>query len=493
MLLKSNENMILKRKLSSLEAGDITFQKEQITNTKTKTRKVVGAKPLPISFACAPLAPEQTSSQSSKPKSLQTESEPQYIGYLSTLNYDGSECLAPLAKPAEPVAIPRADRVIAQVFRKESRLSIRNLINAEDVEAGAKRPSQAEMSNDMSRVPQLHAPSDFQSRGVNQDGIGCGMISTAHQQKTATLPLPTNTENYIGVPPTDSSILLSSNCNSSNGQTSVRSHKPKLYYSRSISSPTRHQQPSSHALQQDQQEHESFAHVHVPFCDGLLYHKKFPHYDQMIYQQQAEYEQLHYHLPQCQYSTASAYHLQRRSDSPSHKCYECHGSNSVGPYPHSDTAGYSYSDAYNSSYSDNHYNSQQTYNQQTFNMEQAPHHAPFQSPVHFQTTPSISWTSSLIPKAQQLKKQQESQSRKRLFSCPLNGCRSFTRRYNMLKHFRDHAYSLGATRPKIEKAIAALRAGTEDGVPYIATTEGLGIIDPVDNRGAGVVKDNIEG
>ncbi|KAJ3416328.1 hypothetical protein HDV05_002268 [Chytridiales sp. JEL 0842] len=64
----------------------------------------------------------------------------------------------------------------------------------------------------------------------------------------------------------------------------------------------------------------------------------------------------------------------------------------------------------------------------------------------------------------------------RPYSCPLDGCASmFSRRYNLIKHFKLHAIKLGASYDKLERATKELNGSPPGVVPVIATNKGLGI------------------
>ncbi|KAJ1556668.1 hypothetical protein HK405_002183 [Cladochytrium tenue] len=62
----------------------------------------------------------------------------------------------------------------------------------------------------------------------------------------------------------------------------------------------------------------------------------------------------------------------------------------------------------------------------------------------------------------------------RPYRCPLDGCRSiFSRRYNMVQHFRSHAQRLGACADAIEAGAKALRNSPSYVTPSVATTAEL--------------------
>ncbi|KAJ1552462.1 hypothetical protein HK405_011243 [Cladochytrium tenue] len=59
----------------------------------------------------------------------------------------------------------------------------------------------------------------------------------------------------------------------------------------------------------------------------------------------------------------------------------------------------------------------------------------------------------------------------RPYRCPLDGCRSiFSRRYNMVQHFRGHAQRIGASMEAIERGARALKSSPASVTPFVATT-----------------------
>ncbi|KAJ3304686.1 hypothetical protein HDU76_005141, partial [Blyttiomyces sp. JEL0837] len=62
----------------------------------------------------------------------------------------------------------------------------------------------------------------------------------------------------------------------------------------------------------------------------------------------------------------------------------------------------------------------------------------------------------------------------RPYKCPLDGCRSiFSRRYNMVQHFRSHAQRLGFASEAIERGARALKASPPSMTPTAATNREL--------------------
>ncbi|KAI8847291.1 hypothetical protein BC829DRAFT_444733 [Chytridium lagenaria] len=62
----------------------------------------------------------------------------------------------------------------------------------------------------------------------------------------------------------------------------------------------------------------------------------------------------------------------------------------------------------------------------------------------------------------------------RPYKCPLDACQSiFSRRYNMVQHFRTHAQRLGIPVDAIERGARALKTSPPGSVPAAATNKGL--------------------